>query len=504
MWTLIAPPAVGYYFDHWDYRTGSTGDYTTDTSGLASYTVTIYENREYIAYFSSSCLSLGEGFLMSNHSATYFVNPSYPNVGSDGTINIVSYLSYSASSVFMGEHAGFAIDYTLSGSAAAGTVISFYIYSGSGTSDTLLQSISGTLSEQSTDAPQTPAGDYTIFLNIGDMPDVSQLTVVAQLGDNDAISKTYEVSPGTPTDNDYIDVAISVPNPTLVHVLKTVNSFEVLEASLEQAYPTTWYIDVYGGFVNGFGTDPTGEKQGLMHVQVDGNDCWGWLSYLVNGYYCDIGCMQWIPSDGEAIAWGNTTGVGQISSSYTDPGFCWAIALLREYYTDDQLTADGVTTSTTVDELKQYFPDYAEAMTWELCSTITSVLDPVKTKIDAIGTVTKDSGDAISAAQAAFDGLPSTSFGSSGYYPYLFQTYEPYQTAYETLLAAEIEYAEIIDEIVSACDVNQDGSIDVQDMILLGNHFGEEGDAGWVVEDVNSDGNINVLDMILIGNHIGE
>jgi len=56
----------------------------------------------------------------------------------------------------------------------------------------------------------------------------------------------------------------------------------------------------------------------------------------------------------------------------------------------------------------------------------------------------------------------------------------------------------------TAWDVNQDGSIDVKDMILVGNHFDETGDAGWLAEDVKADGSIDVLDLIMIGNHFGE
>jgi hypothetical protein len=36
-------------------------------------------------------------------------------------------------------------------------------------------------------------------------------------------------------------------------------------------------------------------------------------------------------------------------------------------------------------------------------------------------------------------------------------------------------------------------------MIRIGQHWGEVGIAGWIAEDVNEDGSINVLDMILIG-----
>jgi hypothetical protein len=55
-----------------------------------------------------------------------------------------------------------------------------------------------------------------------------------------------------------------------------------------------------------------------------------------------------------------------------------------------------------------------------------------------------------------------------------------------------------------AWDVNGDGEIDVFDMVLVGNHFGETGTPGWIPEDVNSDGTIDVFDMVIIGNHFGE
>ena len=63
-------------------------------------------------------------------------------------------------------------------------------------------------------------------------------------------------------------------------------------------------------------------------------------------------------------------------------------------------------------------------------------------------------------------------------------------------LAAEPEYP--------AWDVNRDGTINYLDLILIGNHYGENGSPGWRREDVNGDGTINYLDLIIIGNHYGE
>jgi hypothetical protein len=48
-------------------------------------------------------------------------------------------------------------------------------------------------------------------------------------------------------------------------------------------------------------------------------------------------------------------------------------------------------------------------------------------------------------------------------------------------------------------DVNSDGTVDVLDMIMVGQHWGEAGPDGWIPEDVNEDGTIDVLDIVIIG-----
>ena len=50
-------------------------------------------------------------------------------------------------------------------------------------------------------------------------------------------------------------------------------------------------------------------------------------------------------------------------------------------------------------------------------------------------------------------------------------------------------------------DVNGDGHVNVLDLVLIGQHWGETGTPGWIPEDVKVDGVINVLDMVLIGQH---
>ncbi|ACV62796.1 Pyrrolo-quinoline quinone [Desulfofarcimen acetoxidans DSM 771] len=53
----------------------------------------------------------------------------------------------------------------------------------------------------------------------------------------------------------------------------------------------------------------------------------------------------------------------------------------------------------------------------------------------------------------------------------------------------------------SGYDLNSDGSVNVQDIILVGQHFGESGTPGWSNFDINRDGKVDVLDMIAIGQY---
>jgi hypothetical protein len=53
----------------------------------------------------------------------------------------------------------------------------------------------------------------------------------------------------------------------------------------------------------------------------------------------------------------------------------------------------------------------------------------------------------------------------------------------------------------SAWDVNQDGSVNVLDLVSLGQHWGETGAAGWIREDVNKDGTVNTLDAVIVAQH---
>ena len=52
-------------------------------------------------------------------------------------------------------------------------------------------------------------------------------------------------------------------------------------------------------------------------------------------------------------------------------------------------------------------------------------------------------------------------------------------------------------------DINGDGVVDIQDLILVSNSFGEEPSA-YLKADVNKDGGIDIIDLLLVAAHFGE
>lgn len=329
----------------------------------------------------------------------------------------------------------------LTGSVAAGTVVSFDLYAGTDTTAAPLASATGTFAKNSAGSDPVAAGTYKFCFTVDSLPDVSQLTVVARLDDADPVTKSYDVAVATPTDDDYVNVAICAPgilSATMVHILKGANSVDAMEAALEKEYPAgcaagTWYIDSYGGFINDIGVDPTGAKSGYIDTY---HDYVGWGTYTVNTFFADVGAYGWICSDGEVVLWGISSH-NSVTTRFVGGGISnvWAFAALRDHYTDDELLAAGLNNQTTTDELMEKYPAYASEMTWHIADSIKAVLDPVKAEIDAIGTVTADSGAAIEAARTAYNGI------SRAYRQYLFRTYNPYKASYELLVAAEKAYA---------------------------------------------------------------
>ena len=51
--------------------------------------------------------------------------------------------------------------------------------------------------------------------------------------------------------------------------------------------------------------------------------------------------------------------------------------------------------------------------------------------------------------------------------------------------------------IPSPYDLNKDGKVNIFDLVLVGNHFGESGPEG----DINGDGIVNIFDLVIVGNN---
>ena len=51
-------------------------------------------------------------------------------------------------------------------------------------------------------------------------------------------------------------------------------------------------------------------------------------------------------------------------------------------------------------------------------------------------------------------------------------------------------------------DVNGDGTVNIQDLVLVAGEFGQSGES--LKGDVNGDGTVNILDLVLVSSHFGE
>lgn len=99
------------------------------------------------------------------------------------------------------------------------------------------------------------------------------------------------------------------------------------------------------------------------------------------------------------------------------------------------------------------------------------------------------SGAAFDAATGTFSWTPADD--QSGSYTLRFQVTDGRSSDYEDVT---ITVGNVLRK-----DVNDDGYVNVLDMIRVGQHWNQAGHAGWIREDINEDGSVNVLDATLIG-----
>ena len=176
-------------------------------------------------------------------------------------------------------------------------------------------------------------------------------------------------------------------------------------AALEAEYPGNWTYTCtssqFGMFVNS--VTAGGENDtGRMVVRSGENGVgasYGFWYY--NGKFSEWGVSNYYPYDGDVMSWGNP-----------DVAQSWALAILRFHYKnnggDDALEKDmaarGVSYESSGEELENAFSGEIDFKRYGQFREV-SPAELVIQQINAIGTVSPDSGDAIDAALKAYDAL---------------------------------------------------------------------------------------------------
>ena len=286
------------------------------------------------------------------------------------------------------------------------------------------------------------------------------------------------------TDTSYIEVSFG---NTLVYVPANLQQTYAFCAALEQVYPREkgfWYLDYaatqFGIWLNGYGgrlyTESELGPDGIAHTDDDGpletdittySKTWaageslpqsgmvqgkqaGGLQYSVNGFYADFGMSGWLVSEDEQFTWGpdDTSGYDPLytlphvtGTSDEEKQLKWTTMVLhREGVTLEEITQKlGDTSGKSAAELypllREAYKDkpYADRLVWNLPTNFTenAYVQDAYTKCSAL-TGNSDTAD-VEAAQAAYDAIPNTDFGSKIWRTHYFVNYEPYKTAYENL-----------------------------------------------------------------------
>ena len=175
-------------------------------------------------------------------------------------------------------------------------------------------------------------------------------------------------------------------------------------AALEAEYPGNWTYNCtstqFGMFVNSVtagGEDDTGRMNIRDGTNGPGSSYGFWY---YNGKFSEWGVSNYYPYDGDVMSWGNP-----------DVARSWALAILRFHYKnnggDDALEKDmadrGVSFTSSGEALEKAFPEYDFSRYGQFREVTEAEL--VIQLINAIGTVSPDSGEAITAARKAYDAL---------------------------------------------------------------------------------------------------
>jgi hypothetical protein len=99
-------------------------------------------------------------------------------------------------------------------------------------------------------------------------------------------------------------------------------------------------------------------------------------------------------------------------------------------------------------------------------------------------------GSAFDADTQTFTWAPR--YDQAGIYSIRFEVTDGEYTDSEDIIITVVQFSE-------NWDVNGDTESNILDMVLVGQHWGESGLTGWILEDTNEDGTVDILDLIIIG-----
>ena len=72
----------------------------------------------------------------------------------------------------------------------------------------------------------------------------------------------------------------------------------------------------------------------------------------------------------------------------------------------------------------------------------------------------------------------------------------------DNTMTAEVATTTTIEVPPTPWDVNDDGTVNIQDLVLVANEFGESGED--LKGDLNGDGTVNIQDLVIVASHFGE